>query len=42
MLWLWLLGEPDRALRAIEAFTTIRVTGLGLFGIHSLRGARSI
>lgn len=29
-----LLDRPDEALREIEAFSTIWVTGLGLFGIH--------
>lgn len=33
---LTLLDEPAAALRAIEAFTTIWVTGLGLFGLHLL------
>lgn len=31
-----LLAGPDQALRAIEDFTTIWVTGLGLFGIYLL------
>jgi len=31
-----LLDRPDQALRGVEAFTTIWVTGLGLFGIHLL------
>lgn len=31
-----LLDHPVEALRSIEAFTTIWVTGLGLFGVHLL------